>query len=537
MKLLRCLVPLFGLSLCLGAAVTPAPELEVPEGFTAQIVADDLMAGRQRDALRFLAVSPEGFVYAKTYRGGIIALRDSDGDGTFDQKQEFGSGGGTGIAWHEGWLYHSTNTAVYRYRMQAGELLPKGAPELIVKDLPDKGTHNAKSFAFDADGRLLVEIGSPNNVYSEPDRQYGAKGKDATEYLKTYGGFWYFDPSKQEQAPRDGRHFATGHRHVLAVAWQPKAGAFYIVMMGRDNLNTVAPEYYDALDNAERVAEEMHRLSEGVNLGWPYTYYDPVKKARMLAPEFGGDNRKRAEDGRYDEPVLTFPAHWAPLQMLFYTGTQFPEKYRGGAFIAFHGSWNRAPLPQDGFNLAFVPFDIQGKLSGNYEVFANNLYKGKRYRMGGVALGPDGSLYLSETDKGRIWRIRYTGATGTQPAMRGTGPAAKTQPMNLATHPGRSVYERYCAVCHMDNGSGAGRMNPALQGSTVVKGSSEILIRTVLEGPEKALPSDRPQYANRMPAFPHLTNEEIAHVLTYVRAAFGENSAPISREEVARVRR
>ena len=244
-----------------GAAL-PTPDaddggLVLPPGFRALIVADNLVAGRKvgrnTEQFRFITVAPNGTLYAKTVRGGIIALRDADGDGRFEMKQEFGSGGGTGIALREGWLYHSTNNAVYRYRLGVDEFVPTGEQEAIVTGLLDKGTHDAKSFAFDDQGRMLVEVGAPFNVYSDGDRKLGAKGLDATEIQTYCGGFWRFDPNQPGQKLEDGFHFSTGHRHSIALAWQPAAHDFYMVMMGRDQLNVVDPADYDELDNAERV--------------------------------------------------------------------------------------------------------------------------------------------------------------------------------------------------------------------------------------------------------------------------------------------
>ncbi len=535
-----------GLAQVSWGAPLPAPDpdnggLELPPGFRAFIVADRLVdgrkVGRDTDQLRFLAAAPNGFLYAKTVRGGIIALRDRDGDGRFEEKQEFGSGGGTGLAVREDWLYHSTNHAVWRYRLGADQFVPTGEPEEIVTKLLDKGTHDAKTFAFDDQGRLLVEVGAPYNVYSEPDRQFGAKGMDATEFLKGAGGYWRFDPDKPGQTLQDGFHFSTGHRHSIALAWQPTAKEFFMLMMGRDNLNIVDPENYDELDNAERVSEEMHRLKEGVNLGWPYTYWDPIKQARMVAPEFGGDNRKRAEVGKYDEPVIAFPAHWAPLQMTFYSAKQFPERYQGGAFIAFHGSWNRAPRPQEGFSIAFVPFDAQGSPLGKYEVFAI-ARRGARFRMGGVAVGPDGSLYISETDIGRIWRIIYTGETAPaaiETPPRATGAGSKTTPSGIGTFNarGKMVYEQICAACHMVEGTGAGQMQPALVGSAVVRGDARTAINVVLRGPAAVLPADRAKYSNIMPPFGVLDDGQIADVLTYIRQQFGAGASAITPAQVA----
>jgi glucose/arabinose dehydrogenase/mono/diheme cytochrome c family protein len=554
---MRNILPAFALLIaapfCSRAALPlPDPDnggIQLPSGFRALVVADNLNTGGKVGevwrSLRFIAVAQNGDLYAKTSVDGIIALRDSTGNGRFDQKEMFGSGGGTGIALHAGWLYHSTNTAVYRYKYTPGELVPQGPPELIVGGLPDGGQHNAKSFAFDPEGRLLVEIGSPYNVYSEGDRLYGAKGKDPTDFLKTHGGFWRFDPDKQNQTQADGFHFSTGHRHSLALAWQPTAQSFFMVMMGRDNLNIIDPDDYDALDNAERVSEEMHKLTEGVNMGWPFTYYDPIKKARMVSPEFGGNNRKRADPDKYDKPVIAFPGHWAPLQMAVYTGSQFPARYRGGFFVAFHGSWNRAPLPQAGYNVSFVPVDASGSPLGSFEVFASGFPQrtsftsttDAKYRPGGVAVGPDGSLFISDTDKGRIWRVIYTGeGNGAQAGSAGAIDPVSENQGPLLRPPGSDVYSQYCAVCHMANGSGAGQLQPALVGNPYLKGDPKTLIGIVLRGPSAVLPPDRPKYSNVMPAFGFLNDKQVADLLTSLRGGFADGASAITPGDVAAAR-
>lgn len=555
------------LSLCVvGAlrAALPAPDpdnggIELPPGFRAVVVADNLIGGRKVensiDSLRFLTIKPNGDLYAKTYRGGILALHDRDGDGRYDEVKEFTRGGGTCILWRDGWLYHSTTTAVYRYRLGADEFLPTGEPETIVSGMDaHRNAHDAKCFAFDGEGRMIVEVGSYYNVFSKPDRQRGAKGGDPTEFLQSHGGFWRFDPNKLNQKLADGFHFSTGHRHSLAVAWHPVTKEFFMVQMGRDQLNIVDPEHYDELDNAERVAEEMHLLREGTNIGWPYSYWDPYKRARMLAPEYGGDGQKRCDDPRFDPPLIAFPAHWAPLQMAVYTGTQFPEKYRNGVFIAFHGSWNRAPRPQEGYNVSFVPFDERGLPRGEYEVFASgfpgkvtfNSAKDAKYRPGGLVVGPDGSLYVGDTEKGRIWRIFYSpeaaasapsasavrAATAAAPAPAGSDPV----PLSAQARRGKTMYLQVCAVCHMADGSGAAAMQPALAGSSVVKGDPSLLIRAVLQGPAAVLPADRPKYSNIMPAFQGLPDAQIADILTYVRAAFGNGAAPVTKDDVTKLR-
>jgi len=510
-----------------GATLRPDNDdggLKLPPGFRAVVVADDL------GPLRFMAVASDGDVYVKMKTVGIVALRDTDGDGRADLRAAFGSGGGTGIAVRDGWLYHSTDSAVYRYRRAAGELVPKGEPETVVAGLPDERQHSAKSFAFDDAGRLYVEVGSPSNSYGDPDRARGAKGKDPTEFLKTHGGVWRFDPTKPNQKQADGFHFSTGHRHILALAWNSVSKSFFVVQHGRDQLNTVDPEHYTENDNAELPAEVMHSLPEGANLGWPFTYYDPLKKARMMAPEFGGDNEKRAEAGKYPEPLVAFPAHWAPMQMAFYRGEQFPVKYRGGAFVAFHGSWNRAPRPQKGYRVAYVPFDEKGMPRGEYETFAEG-FAGReeilspadaRYRPCGLAVGPDGSVYVADSVRGRVWRIFYAGET-----------KAAEGEANPGSGKGATLYQQACAVCHMADGRGVPSMMPSLVDSAVVSGEPSLLVRLLLDGPDKALPKGRRAYANQMPAFASWSDDDLAAVISFTRGTFAASTTPVRAEDVA----
>jgi len=386
-------------------------DITLPDGFAAAVVADNL------GPLRFITVSPAGDVFVKTRRSGIIALRDTDGDGRADERREFASGGGTGIAWRDGWLYHSTNDDIFRYALPGGALEPAAEAELIVKGLPNKNQHSAKSIAFDGEGRLYVDVGAPSNAGGDPDRVPNAKGVRPSPWLERHAGIWRFDAAKPAQDQvRDGQRFSTGSRHILAINWNPVSRAMFVVMMGRDQLNTVAPQFFDEKLNAELPAEEMHRLDEGANLGWPYTYWDPFKKARFLAPEYGGDGTKQPDE-KYSKPLIAFPAHWAPMQLVFNRGGNFPERYHNGAFIAFHGSWNRAPEPQKGYKVVFIPFGPDGMPTGEYETFADGFagaaeIKGPgdaRFRPCGVAFGPEGSLYVSDSQKGRVWRIFHTG--------------------------------------------------------------------------------------------------------------------------------
>ncbi len=534
-----------------GAATLPTPDddnglISLPRGFRALVAADNLVAGRKSgkntERLRFLAVADNGDVYAKLHYGKIIALRDGDGDGRLEIAHEFGPGdGGTHIMLHDGWLYHSSRTAVYRHRYTPGELVPAGDPEIVVRDLPAGDGHDAKAFAFDDQGRILVEVGAPFNVYSDGDGTLGARGKDAAELQNTQGGFWRFDPGRLDQNQSGGTRYATGHRHSLALAWHPVSYEFFMVMMGRDMLNRVDPIHYDELDNAERVAEEMHTLRPGMNLGWPYSYWDPVKKARMVAPEFGGDNVKREDNPLFAHPLIAFPAHWAPMQMVHYDGTQFPATYREGMFIAFHGSWNRAPRRQAGFKVVFVPFDANGMPVGNYEVFADG-FAGKeelaspreaRFRPAGLAVGPDGSLYIGDTEKGRIWRIIYTGEDAQVDSPKLAIAAGPIPASDAAAEPGGTIYVQACAACHMQDGGGVPGMQPALAGSRVVAGNPDQLINLLLRGPAAVLPAGRETFSNEMPPFAVMSDADLAAVVNHLRKTFAPGSSEVTAAEVA----
>ena len=198
---------------------------------------------------------------------------------------------------------------------------------------------------------------------------------------------------------------------MVGLRWHE--GSLYIVQHGRDQLNVLWPELYTAEQNANLPSETLLKAEDGSNFGWPYCYHDWMQNKLVLNPEYGGDGRKADRCAQMTQPLAAFPGHWAPNDLLFYNGTQFPAKYRGGVFIAFHGSWNRAPLPQAGYNVTFVPFDGQ-KVTGPYEVFAGG-FGGPNpgpvnatARPNGLAMGPDGSLYVA-TDQGggRLWRVMY----------------------------------------------------------------------------------------------------------------------------------
>ena len=383
--------------------------LKLPAGFTATVVQEGLGAGRH------LAIARNGDIYLAS-RNGLVAMRDKNGDGKVDETAPFGDVKGTGIDLYKDWVYVSDNVGVYRYALKKGELAPSAAKETVVSGFPVERQHADKTFTLDPKGTLYVNIGAPSNSCQEKDRQEGSLGRNPCPILEKYGGVWVFDGNKLNQTPADGRRFATGMRNAVALEYNGAQKALYSAIHGRDSLDTLFPALYNAEDNATRQAEEFHKIVDGGDYGWPYTFWDTKLGKRVLAPEYGGDGKKEPEAGKYPEPLVAYPAHWAPNDLLFYSGKNFPAKYQGGAFLAFHGSWNRAPEPQAGYKVVFQPMK-DGKASGAYEVFADgfaseitdNNPRNARYRPVGLAVGPDGSLYISDSQKGRIWRVTYAG--------------------------------------------------------------------------------------------------------------------------------
>ncbi|HEU4692439.1 MAG TPA: hypothetical protein VFS23_28950, partial [Vicinamibacterales bacterium] len=312
-------------------------------------------------------------------------------------------------------VYLAHPTTIERIRLTPGQLKPTGNAETIVTGLPSDRQHEDKGIAFDGNGSLYINVGAPSNACQNPDRRPGVKGQDPCPLLEKHAGIWKFDENKTGQTQENGgSRFATGLRQMTGITWHD--GALYIAMHNRDQLDVFWPDLFTAKDNAERPSEPLYRAVQGSDFGWPYCFYDYGLKRFLANPEYGGDGKDGARCAKFTPPVAAFPAHWAPVDVKFYTGTQFPAKYRGGAFIAFHGSWNRAPLPQAGYNVTFQPI-ANGKATGEFEVFADG-FVGKTPLMSptdavarpdGVAQAPDGSLYISESQKGKIWRVMYTG--------------------------------------------------------------------------------------------------------------------------------
>lgn len=402
------------------ASTTPCATagLTLPAGFCATIFADSVGAARH------LVVAPNGDVFVALQQArpnsavagvppGVIGLRDTDGDGVTDLRQRFGSAGNTGIALHGGYLYADVGTAIVRYPKLAGALTPTGSPDTVVKGMPYTPGHRSRNFAIGTDGSLYVNIGSQTNACQVRDRQDASPGVNPCTELERRAGIWRFDANRLGQEFSRSSRFATGIRNATGLAINPADGVLYAASHGRDNLSDNWPALFTEQQNADLPAEELLRVMSGDDFGWPYCYWDGQRSMRVLAPEYGGNGSTVGQCSTKKRNVSAMPAHWAPLALVFYTGSTFPAKYRGGAFIAFHGSWNRAPLQQGGYNVVFVPF-TNGASNGAWEVFATGFVpqdvqpSTARHRPAGVAQGPDGSLYVTDDVSGRVWRITYS---------------------------------------------------------------------------------------------------------------------------------
>lgn len=406
------------------ASDSAATGIAVPTGFCATVFADTIGHARH------IVVAPNGDVYVNTWSGAyypnspppaggfLVAMRDTNRDGRADVIQRFGDtpankgSGGVGVALYNGAIYAEETGRILSFKLDAAGLAPSAAPDTIVVGLPMDGDHFQHAIAIDSTGNLFMESGSASNACQVKERTLESKGKDPCKETDTRGGMWRYSANSKMQPFSAKERYATGIRNAVGMTIGPD-GALWTTQHGRDQLAENWPKLYTPEQGQNLPAEEFMRVNQGDDFGWPYCYYDATQKKLVLAPEYGGDGGKAV--GRCADkkgPAAAFPAHWAPNGAVFYKGSLFPAKYQGGVFIAFHGSWNRAPGPQGGYNVVFQPMSGESA-SGDYEVFAHGFAGANTqpdratYRPAGVAVGGDGALYVTDDVKGRVWRITY----------------------------------------------------------------------------------------------------------------------------------
>jgi glucose/arabinose dehydrogenase len=447
--------------------------ITLPPGFCATVFADHIGHARH------LVVAPNGAVYVNTWSGRyyrndrppsggfLVALQDTKGDGHADVVTRFGPGtesgnaGGTGIALYNGMLYAETNDKIVRYPLPAGTIVPTGKPDVIVSGLPLTGDHPMHPFQIDAKGEIFVDLGSATNSCQVANRMSKSPGRQPCTELETRAGTWRYDANRTGQRFSPAERFATGLRNGEGFAFDA-AGRIFATQHGRDQLRENWPKFYTPEQGANEPAEELVQLERGADYGWPECYFDYSQNKLTLAPEYGGDGKTVGVCAQKRPPIAAFPAHWAPNDLAIYDGSQFPAAYRRGAFIAFHGSWNRAPFPQGGYNVVFQPL-ADGKPAGHFVVFADGFAGAVKepgeaaHRPSGLAVGPDGALYISEDHAGRIWRVTFQ--SGTAVTGIAAAPAPGPQASSAAkVGPPEGV--------HPNAGSQAGAALPVPPGAT-----------------------------------------------------------------------
>jgi glucose/arabinose dehydrogenase/mono/diheme cytochrome c family protein len=542
--------------------------LTLPPGFCATIFADGIGHARH------MVVAPNGIVYVNTWSGRyygndtphaggfLVALRDNNGTGKANVTERFGetaqSGGhgGTGIAIYNGGLYAESNDRIVRYALSMTSTVPSGSADTIVSGLPLTGDHPMHPFIIDPQGSMFVDVATATNSCQAKNRTLKSPGVAPCVELETRGGIWRYDANRTNQTFSPAERFATGIRNAEGFAILPD-GDLLVTQQGRDQLHTNWPAFFQPDQEATLPAEELLLLQKGGDYGWPECYYDQFVKKLVLAPEYGGDGGKKIGVCTSKiAPVAAFPAHWAPNAMVYDGGRQLPLRYRSGVFIAFHGSWDRAPYPQGGYNVVFQPL-ANGNASGPCEIFADGFAGAIKspaqaeHRPSGLAVAPDGALYVSDDIRGRIYKIVYksdgnNGAAGITACPSLTAPAgdiveASAKPPE-GTHPdagaaanrnvavpegatremvlqGEQIYRGQvggatCTGCHGGNGEGT-PLGPALTGKSWLwsDGSYAGIKKTITEG----VPQPK-KYRSPMPAMggAQLTPDQLSAVAAYV---------------------
>jgi glucose/arabinose dehydrogenase len=339
-----------------------------PAGFHVNVYAKEFKYPR------FLAVAPNGDIFlADLGAGQVIVLRDPQHTGSAQQREIFAEhlNRPFGIAFHDDYVYVGNMNAVVRFRYDKQTSKRLGEAEHIL-DLPSGGSHITRTVAFSPDGKqLFVSVGSSGNIDVEKDQRRAA--------------VLVADPDG-----KNSRIFASGLRNAVGLGIEPVTGAVWVAVNERDELgDNLPPDYFTS-------------IKDGGFYGWPYSYIGDNVDPRVQP-------QKPDLVAKAIIPDVLLGAHVAPLEFTFYTGKQFPEQYHDGAFVAEHGSWNRAS--RAGYQVAFVGFK-DGKASADPVPFLTGFVpdptgKNVNGRPVGVAVAPDGALLVADDGAGVIYRVSY----------------------------------------------------------------------------------------------------------------------------------
>jgi glucose/arabinose dehydrogenase len=388
------------------AQVVPMPagaRPQVPEGFSAELVTTDLHKPR------VIRVAPNGDLFVSdSMFNSVRILRVPAGSAKPEKDVVFASGlkQPYGIAFYPlgpnpRWVYVANSDGVVRFPYKNGDLVATGKPERVIEGIPWVH-HYGRDIAFSPDGkRLFLSVGSGSNValdmFPEPHwtmhpEPRNVDGLEAWARLKPLGAAWdteelranvlSFDP--------DGKNMkivATGLRNCQAMTIQPATGQLWCAVNERDELGDNTPFEYAT------------HVIEGAFYGWPWYYIGGHEDPRHAG-------RRPDLKDKATVPDVFMQAHSAPLQMTFYQGDNFPAAYKGSAFVAMHGSWNRSQ--RTGYKVVRLLFDAAGKPTGEYEDFMTGFVVSDSQVWGrpvGVAIANDGSLFVTEDGNGTIWRV------------------------------------------------------------------------------------------------------------------------------------
>ena len=363
-------------------------------GFSATVFADHLQAPRE------IKVAPNGDVFVAESRADRIRVLRADGQGKVQENEIFASGLDSpfGIAFYPPgpdpqYVYVANTTSIVRFPYKSGDLKAGGPPETIVPKLVDSGSgHWTRDVVFSPDGKhMLVSVGSGSNV-AEGMSKTPPEGWVTSHPL---GAAWgseagranvlEFDPDG-----RNGRIFATGIRNCVTMAIEPHSNDLWCATNERDGLGDNLPPDYTT------------RVRDGGFYGWPWYYIGNHED-----PRHKGERPDLAD--QVTVPDVLIQPHSAPLGMAFYDGAMFPADYRGSAFVALHGSWNRHQ--RTGYKIVRVILK-DGAPTGEYEDFVTGFVTDDGSVWGrpvGVSVAKDGALLFSEDGNGTIWRVAYSG--------------------------------------------------------------------------------------------------------------------------------